>query len=67
MSDIPHESTEPSAAEAVTRHLDAALDAAREAQMSTSELVGLFFYYAHAIAASYRESLMAAGSKDASS
>ncbi|MDZ4350885.1 MAG: hypothetical protein U1A22_15270 [Xanthomonadaceae bacterium] len=52
--------------EAVTQHLDAAIQAAREGQMSTSELMGLFFYYAHSIAASYRESfLMASGEGEA--
>lgn len=48
---------------AVSQHLDAAIQAARDGQMSTSELMGLFFYYAHSIAASYRESVIQGATK----
>ena len=35
-------------------YLDMALEAANEQGVSTSELMGIFFYYAHSIADSYR-------------
>jgi len=43
---------------AVTELLDGAIAKAQEANMATSELLGLFNYYEHCIAASYRESVM---------
>jgi hypothetical protein len=39
----------------VQAHLEMALQAASEQEMKTSELLGLFFYYAHSIAENYRE------------
>ena len=36
-------------------YLEMALAAAAERQMSTSELMGIFFYYTHSIADSYRQ------------
>lgn len=42
----------------VAGHLDRAIQTAGEGGMPISELLGLFFYYAHAIAASYRENVM---------
>ncbi len=53
------DTTEPNA-KAVTKHLDRALEAARETEMNTSELLGLFFYYAHSIAESFRQNAIAA-------
>ncbi len=45
----------------VTDHLDRALAAAQEQEMSASELMGLFFYYAHSIAESYRQDALGGG------
>lgn len=42
----------------VAKHLDRAIKAAQEVKMPTGELLGLFFYYAHSIATSYREDVM---------
>ncbi|MDH3679154.1 MAG: hypothetical protein OEV40_04305 [Acidimicrobiia bacterium] len=39
-------------------HLEMALEAAAEQQMATSELMGIFFYYAHSIAESYRQDVL---------
>jgi len=49
---------------AVTRLLDEAVARAQEAGMATSDLLGIFHYYAHCIAASYRESTMCASPDD---
>lgn len=38
----------------VRQYLEMAIQAAAEQQMPTSELLGIFFYYAHCIAESYR-------------
>ena len=53
-ADLADEVDEPGHA-TVTDHLDRALAAAQEEEMSASELMGLFFYYAHSIAESYRQ------------
>ena len=42
----------------VTDHLEAAVAAAEAGGMSPSELIGLFFYYAHSIAAEGREAAL---------
>jgi hypothetical protein len=42
----------------VIEHLDAAIAAAREEDMSASEVLGLLFYYAHNVAQDARESAM---------
>lgn len=42
----------------VQDHLEMALQAATEQGVKTSELLGLFFYYAHSIAENYREQAM---------
>ena len=39
----------------VVEHLDAAVVAAERANMSTSEIIGMFFYYAHNLAQQARE------------
>ncbi len=38
----------------VQQHLEMAIQTAAEQGMPTSELLGIFFYYAHSIAESYR-------------
>lgn len=38
----------------VRQYLEMAIQTAAEQRMSTSELLGIFFYYAHSIAESYR-------------
>lgn len=60
-ADASPESSPNGQATAVTRHLDQAIEAAQQAQMPTSELLGLFHYYAHSIAASYRQSVIGSG------
>jgi len=55
---------ERDAVNAVTAHLDRALETAKEHEMSTSELLGLFHYYAHSIAATFRETALAAADTD---
>ena len=40
-------------------HLELALQVAADQQMSTSELLGIFFYYTHNIAESYRQEAIA--------
>lgn len=47
------------AAPTVNDHLEMALSVAAEQNMSTSELMGIFFYYAHSIAESYRQEAIA--------
>ncbi len=42
----------------VTDYLDMALTAASDQGMSASELMGVFFYYAHSIADSYRQDVL---------
>ncbi len=42
----------------VVEHLDAAVEAAEKANMSTSEIIGMFFYYAHNLAQQARESAL---------
>lgn len=42
----------------VVKHLDAAVEAAQEANMSTSEVIGMLFYYAHNLAQQARESAL---------
>jgi hypothetical protein len=42
----------------VIEHLDAAVAAAREEDMSVSEILGLLFYYAHNVAQDARESAL---------
>ena len=42
----------------VVEHLDAAVEAAERAGMSTSEIIGMFFYYAHNLAQQARESAL---------
>ncbi len=44
--------------EEVVKHLDAAVAAAESANMSTSEIIGMFFYYAHNLAQQARESAL---------
>ena len=39
-------------------HLEMALQVASEQGMSTSELLGIFYFYTHSIAESYREEVM---------
>lgn len=39
-------------------YLEMALQTAGEQEMSTSELMGIFFYYAHSIAESYRQDVL---------
>lgn len=47
-----------SEAHRVIEHLDAAVTAAREEDMSASEILGLLFYYAHNVAQDARESAL---------
>ncbi len=42
----------------VVEHLDAALKAAEDANMNTSETIGMFFYYAHNLAQQARENAL---------
>ena len=42
----------------VVENLDAAVAAAERAGMSTSEIIGMFFYYAHNLAQQARESAL---------
>lgn len=42
----------------VIEHLDAAVAAAREEDMSASEILGLLFYYAHNVAQDAREAAL---------
>lgn len=42
----------------VIEHLDAAVAAAEKANMSTSEIMGMLFYYAHNIAQQAREAAL---------
>lgn len=51
MPDRDDEETPPS----VNDYLEMALAAAAESAMSTSELLGIFYYYTHSIAESYRQ------------
>ena len=44
----------------VIEHLDLAVKAAEREQMSTSELIGLLFYYAHNLAQRARETALEA-------
>ena len=44
--------------EEVVKHLDAAVAAAENANMSTSEIIGMFFYYAHNLAQQARETAL---------
>ena len=44
----------------VTDHLEAAIVAADAAGMTTSELIGTFFYYAHSLAQEAREAALQA-------
>ena len=44
--------------QAVTQHLDAAVREAEATNMGTSELMGLFFFYAQSLAADARERLL---------
>ena len=48
----------------VVKHLDAAVAAAQEANMSTSEVIGMFFYYAHNLAQQAREAALDGGADD---
>lgn len=48
----------PESAPTVPECLEMALQVAADTEMPTSELMGLFFYYAHSIAASYRDQLL---------
>ena len=48
----------------VVKHLDAAVAAAQDANMSTSEVIGMFFYYAHNLAQQARESALADAGQD---
>ena len=43
---------------AVTDYLDMALTAASDQGMTASELMGLFFYYAHSIAEGFRQDVL---------
>ncbi|MGI9596244.1 MAG: hypothetical protein ACR2QK_08795 [Acidimicrobiales bacterium] len=54
----PAEGTEGEAAPKVHDYLEMALQAAADTGMSTSELMGIFFYYAHSIAESYRQDVL---------
>ncbi len=42
----------------VVKHLDAAVAAAQSVDMSTSEIIGMFFYYAHNLAQQARETAL---------
>lgn len=42
----------------VVEHLDAAVAAAERANMSTSEVIGMFHYYAHNLAQQARENAL---------
>lgn len=42
----------------VQDYLEMALQLAGEQEMKTSELMGIFFYYAHSIAESYRQEVL---------
>lgn len=42
----------------VVGHLEAAVEAAREVDMSASELMGLLFFYAHNVAQQAREAAL---------
>ena len=44
----------------VIQHLDQAMEAARDQEMSASEIIGLLHYYAHNIAQDARESALRA-------
>lgn len=48
----------PAGSPSVHDYLEMALEAAGEQEMSTSELMGIFFYYAHSIAESYRQDVL---------
>lgn len=49
-------------ADPVIEHLDAAVAAAEQQDMSTSELIGLLYYYAHNVAQEARESALSTNS-----
>lgn len=49
---------------AVTDYLDMALTAASDQGMTASELMGLFFYYAHSIADGFRQDVLAQSEED---
>lgn len=42
----------------VTRLIDQAVAKAQEADMTTSDLLGILHYYAHCVAASYRDTAL---------
>ncbi len=48
----------------VIEHLDLAVQAAERANMSTSEIIGMFFYYAHNLAQRARDSALADADDD---
>lgn len=52
------EPTEEDGRLGVTDHLDMAVIAAQDQGMSASELMGLFFYYAHSIAEGFRQDVL---------
>lgn len=57
--EAPSEETPSEGAPTVHDYLEMALQTAGEQEMSTSELMGIFFYYAHSIAESYRQDVLA--------
>lgn len=55
------ESTEDGEVSSVVKHLDAAVAAALDEGMSTAELMGMLFYYAHNVAQGAREGALNEG------
>ncbi len=61
MSAEAEETNEPTPQALVQQHLEAAVKTASENGVTTSDLLGMFYYYTHSIAESYRaEALRAA-------
>ncbi len=52
LTDVPNGDATPTLD--VASYLDMAVEAARQADMSASELMGMFFYYAHSVAEGFR-------------
>lgn len=52
LTDVPNGDATPTLD--VAAYLDMAVEAARQNDMSASELMGMFFYYAHSVAEGFR-------------
>ena len=48
----------------VVKHLDLAVQAAEKQNMSASQIIGMFFYYAHNLSQQARETALQGGGED---